>query len=112
MITAYAQKTFIANAKRFLNHKIILGDKSHYFKCSFKKQPLDRVKLIFGKMLAPLASFPVGQWAIYIKRHEDLLQAILPIPGMPAYESSLKTLNELITEANNIIDALSLQDLV
>lgn len=112
MITAHAQKTFIENVKRFLNHKIILGQKSHYFQCSFKKQPLDRVKMIFGKMLTINTNFPVGQWALYVKRHEDLLQAILPVPGNPAYESSLNTLTELVREANNIIDALNLHDLV
>jgi hypothetical protein len=112
MITDNKATLFIASARRFLNHKIILGEKSHYYQCSFKKQPLDRTKQIFGPMLSPLVHVPVGHWAIYIKRHEELLMAILPVPGSSSYESSLKTAHDLVKQASEIIDALNLNDLV
>jgi hypothetical protein len=112
MSTTILQNQFKEKAKTFLNHKLILGSVSHYYKSSFRKPQIDRAKLIFGQFLTAYKSYPVGQLALLIKRHEDLIMAIIPIPGTPSYNTSVEIATQLITEASNIIDALNLTEYV
>lgn len=102
---------FRQKAKTFLNHKIILGNVSHYYK-SIKKNEVARLKLVFGPFLLVPKTYPLGQLALLIKRHEDLITALIPIPGNVAYETSMATATELIEKAGTIIDRLQLTELI
>jgi hypothetical protein len=103
---------FREKAKTFLNHKLILANVSHYYKCSFKKPQIDRIKLVFSAFLQVPKTYPLGQLALLIKRHEDLIINIIPIPGTPAYESSKNTAEYLIQKSGEIIDRLNLNELI
>jgi Ni,Fe-hydrogenase I large subunit len=103
---------FAEKVKRFLNHKRKLATVSHYYKASFIAQRIQQLNQVFGDFLAHPKTYPVGQLAIKVKKYEDLLMAVLPVPNNPSYESSLHAAKELITEAHEILKQLNLTDYV
>lgn len=99
------QRQFIEKTKTWVNHKIILSNKSNWYKSTFNKSSMHHVKSIFTPILN---NTNVCQLAIIIKRNESLLEAVLPIPNNPSYENSLLLLKQIIQEAENIIKTYNL----
>lgn len=98
------EATFIISAKNWIYHKVILSNVSKaYQEDKKKKSAMHHIQNKFGAFLKFPNNYSTGQIAILIKRHEDLLQAILPIPQNPTYESSLAALQLLIKQAETII---------
>ena len=99
-----SEAQFTITLKNWINHKLILSEKSKaYQEDKKKKNAAINVRIKFTNFLNYPSKYSVGQLAIMIKRHEDLFAAILPIPQNPTFESSLNTLNSLIEQANQII---------
>lgn len=105
-------KMFLADCKRYLQHKIILGNVSAYYKQPAIKPQLKRCALIFGDFLKNPSTYPVGQLALLIKRNEDLITILLPIPGNPSYQNSKALAEQIIKQSTDILETLNLTELI
>jgi hypothetical protein len=97
---------FVIQTKNWIFQKLLIASKS---KSEEYKRPefvsaLFHVNGKFGKFLKYPNQYSVGQLAILIKRHQELLEAILPIPSNTNYEKSLAALTKLIQESEQIIN--------
>jgi len=103
------EATFVISCKNWIYHKIVLSAVSKsYQEDKKKKSAIFHIQNKFGGFLKFPNNYSTGQIAILIKRHEDLLQAILPIPQNPTYETSLAALQLLIKQAETIIKIYNL----
>jgi len=102
------QEQFITTTKTWINNKIILSQRSNWYKIPQRRAAIFQVQAMFGQLLLNKAKTSAGQIAILLKRHEALLETILPIPSNPSYENSFKILKTLINEAENIINTYNL----
>jgi len=102
------QTEFISKSRTWLNHKIILSRSSNWYKTKGIKTALIYVQSNFASFLNTKGQYSAGQLALLIKRNEALLETILPIPNNPSYQNSLTVLNQLINEAENIINQYNL----
>ena len=102
------QTEFISKSRTWLNHKIILSKSSNWYKIKSVKTALIYVQSNFASFLSTNGQYSAGQLALLIKRNEAFLEIILPIPNNPSYQNSLTILNQLINEAENIINQYNL----
>lgn len=100
---------FVGQAIKWIRHKITLSNCSHWYKIPQRKAAVLNVQKLFSQFLIHQTKYSSGQMAILIKRHEGLLETILPIPNNPSYQNSLAMLNNLIAEAENIINKYNLE---
>lgn len=100
---------FVAQGIKWIKHKIILSACSHWYKIPYRKAAVLNVQKLFSPFLIHQTKYSSGQMAILIKRHEAILETILPIPGNPSYLNSKQALNELITQAEIIINQYNLE---
>lgn len=103
------QEQFKSKTKTWINHKLILANTSNWYKAPFKKDAVTHIRAIFTLFIKFPKNYNAAQIAILVKKHETLLEAVLPIPNNPSYENSLVLLKTLITEAENIIKTLNIQ---
>lgn len=104
-----SEAQFVNQLRNWLNHKIILSRKSEaYIQDKKRKNAAINLTIKFSNFLNYPRNYSVGQLAIMIKRHEDLLASCLPIPQNPAYETSLATLEKLIDQAQKFINQYNL----
>lgn len=100
---------FVISCKNWIYHKVILSNVSRaYNDDKAKKHAMLHIQNKFGGFLKFPNNYSTGQIALLIKRHENLLEAILPIPQNPTYESSLAALQLLIKQAETIIKIYNL----
>ena len=97
---------FNKTAVRWINHKLILSNCCLHY--NDIKAKVHHVRVKFYEPLHTKGKFSVQRLALLIKRNEQLLEAILPAPGNPSYESAKATLTTLIQEAENIIKHFNL----
>jgi hypothetical protein len=86
---------FIIKVKQFLNHKLIL-------------HAVFNIRDKFGTFLKFPNHYSTAQIAILIKRHENLLEIVLPIPQNPTYTTSLAALQTILHQAEQIIKIYNL----
>lgn len=99
---------FIIQAKNWIYHKIILSANSPAYNEPVKKNAMISVKKLFTNFLNYPSKYSAGQIALLIKRHESLLETVLPIPSNPSYENSLAALTKLIEAATKIMSHYNL----
>lgn len=102
-----SEKMFINTAVNWIKNKMILSRCSNWYKVPQRKAAIMVVNSKFAGFLYQQHT-NAAQLAILIKRHEGILENILPIPSNPSYENSLTVLKTLISEAENIINQLNL----
>jgi hypothetical protein len=103
---------FTEKARTWLNNKIILSQKSHWYNLRERNVAIYQVKSVFSSFLSFPTSYNTAQLALHIKRNEDLLLLILPNPHNPSYNNALSTLSDLIEYAGKIITENNLQELL
>lgn len=94
---------FMNQSKSWLYHKFILSSKSGAYSDGPRKSAMIAVKKLFTNFVNYPRKYSSGQIALLIKRHEALLETILPIPSNPSYENSLAVLQKLIVAAELIL---------
>lgn len=102
------QQQFISKTKTWISHKLILANKSNWYKSPFKKDAVIHVRARFANFLLNTTTHNAAQLAILVKRHEGLLETLLPIPSNPSYEKSFALFKTLIVEAETIIKTYNL----
>lgn len=107
-----SNEQFKEKAKTWLNHKLILAKSSQWYKVHGMPTRIEHLKNIFFPFLSLPNQYSVCQLAVHIKKHEDLLFAVLPMPGNPSYENALAMLTNLIEKATEIIETNQLQTLL
>lgn len=95
---------FISQAKTWLSHKLILSEKSHWYKLPDKAKAIQCIRATFGRFVIEPRTFSVQTLAQRIINNEDLLYVILPIPGNPAYEKSSELLSQLIQHSKQLLN--------
>lgn len=104
-----SEAQFANTLKNWIYHKLILAEKSAaYNQDKKKKNAANNLRIHFTNFLNYPNKYSVGQLAIMIKRYEGLLEAVLPIPQNPTYETSLATLHQLIKQAQIFINHYNL----
>jgi hypothetical protein len=103
---------FKEKAKAWIHHKLILAKNSEWYAVNPRKDAVFHVGNIFNAFLQFPKNYQVAQLALQIKKHEDLLMVILPIPNNPAYENTVSTLHDLLLKAWQIIEENNLQQLL
>ena len=106
------QETFKIRAKQWINNKLILANNSQWYKCTPRKDAVLHVRNIFSTFLNFPSNYSIAQLAIQLKRHEDLLMIIMPIPNNPSYETALKSLSELMLFATEFIEQNNLKHML
>ena len=89
--------------KKWLNHKLILSQKSQWYRQKRLQDAVQHVNNIFGTFLLYPSNYNVFQLAMQVRKHEDLLMVLLPIPNNPTYESAFNTLAELLMHAEELV---------
>lgn len=105
-------EVFKIRAKQWINNKLILANTSTWYKQAPRKDAILHVKNLFGTFLNFPSNYSIAQLAIQLKRHEDLLLVILPIPHNPSYEKAFNTLSELMAFATEFIDNNNLKHML
>lgn len=104
-----SEAQFTNTLKNWIYHKLILSEKSKAYQEDQKKRNAAiNLRSKFTNFLNYPNKYSVGQLAIMIKRYEGLLEAVLPIPNNPTYETSLVTLQQLIKQAQIFINHYNL----
>lgn len=103
-----SQTEFINQCNTWIKNKLLLSNKSHWYKIPYRHAAIQKVKQIFGKHLYENIQFSAGQMALLIKRNEALLETILPVPNNPSYQNSALILKQLIEQAEKIINQYNL----
>lgn len=103
------QEQFLNEAKKWINHKLILAKSSHWYKIPYRKAAVLKINEVFGSLLITKTKYSAGQLAILLKRYEGVLEVLLPIPQNPSYQNSLQVLNQLIQQAETIINNYNLE---
>jgi len=104
---------FRTTAKKWLNHKILLSDKSAvWYNEKYRRTAMFHVKSIFSSFLTFPANYNINMLAFQIKKHEDFLLAILPNPQNNAYNSAVVTLQELLKFAGEFLKENNLESLI
>lgn len=93
---------FINQTKKWINHKLILANGSSFYNQPKTKAAVFYVKQKFANLLYYQQKNAI-QLALTIKKHESLLETILPIPNNPSYQNSLIILQKLIQTAEHIL---------
>jgi hypothetical protein len=82
--------------KRWLRHKLFLSNASPWYREAERRKAIGQVRNAFNEFLTNDKLFTAQKIAQRIINNEDILNVVLPIPGNPSYENSLRILNELI----------------
>lgn len=93
----------INKVKRYIKHKLILSEKSDWYKNAKQRISIDHAHYLmrsFCKDALYLTNKDVALLIIHNKQH---LLNILPAEKNPSYESSLTNYNELLTEAQQVL---------
>lgn len=107
------EESFKLKAKAWLNNKFILAEKSQSYKVAPRKDAVIHAKNLFADFLRfPAEKYSVAQLAVLLKRHEDLLLSIMPIPQNPSYEKAFNALSEILNYANNLINQKQLNHML
>ncbi len=107
-----SNEEFLIKAKNWINHKIILSQKSTWYNRQPRKDAICHIKNIFSSFLQYPLQYNVSQLAIQVKRHEELLMAVLPIPQNPTYQNAFNGLSQVLLKATEIIQQNNLQSLI
>lgn len=103
---------FIIRTRQWLNHKFQLALHSEWYKQPRQKAAVANVKDRFSAFLMYPNNFSVHHLAVLIKRHEDLLLTLMPIPKNPSYEQAFNSLAQIMEYANTIINNNQLRQMV
>lgn len=105
--------TFLTKTKEWINNKIILSNTSQWYKTDAKRRSaIIHIQDKFATFLQFPAKFSVHQLAILLKRHEDLLLTVLPIPNNPSYEQAFNGLVKILKYATDIIEDKDLKHML
>lgn len=107
-----SNEQFREKAKNWINHKIILSQKSDWYKVKNRRDAVFHIKNIFSSFLQFPSKYNLAQLALQLKKHEDILMIALPVPGNPSYETAFNSLTDLLNKANEIINEHNLQSLL
>ena len=102
------QLQFKQVAKTWINNKLILSQKSNWYKIPYRKMSIVKIQDAFNGFLFNTANYSIVQLALLLKRNEALLENVLPIPSNPSYENSRHLLETLLNEAETIINTYNL----
>lgn len=105
-------ETFKANTKKWINHKFMIAHNSTWYKQARQSAAIANIRERFNAFLLYPTSFSAHNLAVLLKRHEDLLLTILPIPKNPSYEQAFNSLAAILKQANDIIEANNLKHMV
>ncbi len=89
--------------KKWVRHKIKLAGCSTAYLEPEKQTAMKQLKNAFNRFLLNDKFFTVQQIARRLINNEEILNTVLPIPGNPSYESSLRLLQDLLQYSKNII---------
>lgn len=103
---------FKTKARAWINHKLILANNSEWYRPQARKDAIFHVKNLFSAFLQFPVQYNEAQLALQIKKHEDLLMNVLPVPNNPAYNTAFSTLADLLKKSTEILIQHNLQSLV
>lgn len=107
-----SEEQFRQKAKTWLNHKLILSKSSQWYKNPRIFSAVEHVRAIFNNFLLSPGKYNVCELAIKIKKHEDILMAVLPMPGNPSYDNAFAALTQLIRYSSELIKQQHLEHLL
>jgi hypothetical protein len=97
------EKQFRELLKRWLRHKLFLANASPWYREAKRREAIKQVRNAFNEFLTNDKMFTANKIAQRLINNEDILNVVLPIPGNPSYENSLRILNELLQYSKTIL---------
>ncbi len=97
------EQQFRITVKKWISHKLLLANSSHWYKIPVRAKALQQVRNAFNEFLTNDKLFTVQKIADRLLKNEDVLFVVLPIPGNPSYENSLRILNDILNFSKNIL---------
>lgn len=98
-----SEQEYRTAVKKWINHKLVLADTSHWYKIPVRVKALQQIRNAFSDFLLNDKLFTVQKLAQRLLNNEDILYILLPIPGNPSYENSARILTDIITYSKTII---------
>jgi hypothetical protein len=96
-----ASETLVDCLKKYVNHKEMVYRTTSRFKSLAFLSKLEKCKmLVLHVNQKTVTDKNAAALIIHYKQH---LEAILPYPNNPSYQTSIGNLNKIITQCNNII---------
>jgi len=90
-------------AVAWLNHKMILAEKSFHYNQPERKKVISFVKNYFGDFMKTPTHFSAVKAARVFLKNENKMRNILPSTANPSYTNSEQILNEIIKQARQIL---------
>lgn len=97
------EQQYRITVKKWINHKLLLANSSHWYKAPIRAKALQQVRNAFNDFLRNDKLFTAQKIAQRLINNEDILNVLLPIPGNPSYENSARILAEIINYSKTII---------
>lgn len=93
---------FKTKTKKWLNHKLILAKKSNWYKQEKIRHIVQYTQNIFNTFLMYPNEYNAYQLAMQLRKHENLLMGLLPVPKNPTYHSAFNALAEILQHAEQL----------
>lgn len=90
-------------AVAWLNHKMILAEKSFHYKQPERKKAIQFIKNYFADFIKSPKEFSAIKAARIFLKNEDKMRNILPCTTNPSYTNSEIILNDIINRARAIL---------
>ena len=104
---------FLIRSRQWINNKLILANTSDWYKKDARRSSaIANVKDRFQGFLTYPSNFSINNLAVLLKRHEDLLLTIMPIPNNPSYQTAFNKLSEILKYATDIVTDQNLQHMI
>lgn len=101
--TEPCRQKFKTLAVAWLNHKMILAEKSFHYKKPERTRCVQFVKIYFGEFMKTPKEFSAVKAARIFLKNEDKMRNILPSTTNPSYANSERILNEILQTAKAIL---------